>query len=64
MQELASAIGVHPVTVSKWLHGRQRPTGSRARLYSGIIALLASDETWPIYDHEARWRRAGEDAGR
>lgn len=44
VRELADAVGVHCVTASKWLSGRQRPTGPPARLYAETIALLANDE--------------------
>ncbi len=44
VRELARALGVHPVTVSKWLSGRQRPTGARARAYAETIALLSYED--------------------
>lgn len=40
VQEAAAIIGVHPVTLSKWLSGKQRPTGVRATAYAYLIAEL------------------------
>ncbi len=47
IQELAHAIGVHPVTVSKWLSGAQRPTGARAQVYGRALALLKANAEKP-----------------
>ena len=43
VQELAEALHVHPVTVSKWLSGAQRPTGARATAYARALALLKAN---------------------
>jgi hypothetical protein len=43
-RELADAIGVHPVTVRKWLAGSQRPTGKRGEAYAYAIQLIAARE--------------------
>lgn len=41
VRELAEALEVHPVTLSKWLAGTQRPTGRRAVTYAHALDLIS-----------------------
>jgi DNA-binding transcriptional regulator YiaG len=47
VRELAEAMGVHPVTLSKWLAGSQKPTGDRATVYAHALALLKAKTDQP-----------------
>jgi len=44
VREVAAALDVHPVTVSKWLAGTQHSTGSRAEAYATLLQILADHE--------------------
>jgi transcriptional regulator with XRE-family HTH domain len=64
VSELAAALDVHPVTASKWLNGRQRPTGKRARAYAELIAALLQNDESPDGSRGSRSQRTARDGRR